>query len=499
MLTTANAARIPLADGMVHACVTSPPYYRQRRYGVICDWPAATFRPSPHLSEHWLVEPWRGEMGWEPHVLDYIGHLVLVYREVFRVLREDGQNWINIGDKRTNGREWFRVPEMLVDALAADGWRHEDTVIWHKASAMPGSQQNRFTRDFEYIYRLNKSRNDFFDIDAVREKTGNETSWEEYAKLLGHDWANDDLDAEQGRGRGLTAPGTKRGVPSVTHPAGRTRRTVWTVNPEGLNLPHYAAYPRELVRIMLKASVSQKGACPVCKAAWGRVVEKSQSSWEARKAAGHRGGRGGSIKLQKAAGGTHDFDNTAGGFGTPAVSCTVAWRPTCTCQGSPTRGLVRCGKCRGTGREQTYPRGTEGYRQVTPGRATIGGLQRDHDGREFAPPVETGAPCPHCNGGTIEGDVWPADVDTWPVSASVVLDPFVGSGTTAVVCQELRQKGTPVVCVGLDLNHHYLADLARERLGLLALEAWEGGRDEDNGRGLEGLPLFRALEVVGDG
>jgi len=60
----------------------------------------------------------------------------------------------------------------------------------------------------------------------------------------------------------------------------------------------------------------------------------------------------------------------------------------------------------------------------------------------------------------------------------------------------LHQLGTPVTCVGLDLNHHYLADLARERLGLLALEAWEQGKDRDNGRGLEleGLPLFSGLK-----
>ena len=52
------------------------------------------------------------------------------------------------------------------------------------------------------------------------------------------------------------------------------------------------------------------------------------------------------------------------------------------------------------------------------------------------------------------------------------------------------------MCVGLDLNHHYLADLARERLGLLALEAWEQGKHNGDGHGLKGLPLFQALEAV---
>ncbi len=482
MLTTANAARVPLADGTVHTCVTSPPYYRQRRYGVVCDWPAVTFRPSPYLSERWHVEPWRGECGWEPHVLDYIGHLVLVYREVYRCLRADGQNWINIGDKRTSGREWFRVPEMLVEALVADGWRHEDTVIWHKESAMPGSQQNRFTRDFEYIYRLNKSRDDFFDIDAVREPVAESTQARAHLGKCTETPRQKAMRASEMQGDGDTL--------SVYDRPFRTRRTVWTVNPEGLSLSHYAAYPRELVRIMLKASVSERGTCPVCGAAWGRVVENKTQyhQVDATTEKGHA--------RENGAGQYRPNSKETGGIGGLRTTTTTAWRPTCTCQGAPTRGPVRCGKCRGTGREREYPRGTEGYRQVTPGRATIGGLQRDHDGREFAPPIETGAPCPHCIDGTTEGDVWPADVDTWPVTASVVLDPFVGSGTTAVVCQELCQKGTPVVCVGLDLNHHYLADLARERLGLLALEAWEGGVDGDNERGLEGLPLFQSLEAM---
>ena len=104
-LVTGAAQRLALGDGTVHCIAGSPPYFRQRRYKCYCNWPAVTFRPNPHLDAEWHVEPWYGELGWEPHVLDYVGHLVLAYRDAFRVLRADGQNWINISDKRTDDRQ----------------------------------------------------------------------------------------------------------------------------------------------------------------------------------------------------------------------------------------------------------------------------------------------------------------------------------------------------------------------------------------------------------
>jgi DNA modification methylase len=94
---------------------------------------------------------------------------------------------------------------------------------------------------------------------------------------------------------------------------------------------HFATFPPALIEPCIKAGCPEK-CCPHCGAGWERVREQvSPSSWEDRKAAGHIGGIGGSIKLQKGIGASYDFDNRAGGFGTPAEYKTIGFRPTCSC------------------------------------------------------------------------------------------------------------------------------------------------------------------------
>lgn len=525
--------------------------------------------------------------------MDFVGHLVLVYREVFRVLRQDGQNWLNIGDKRTKDRQWYSVPEMLLSALVAEGWRHEDTIIWQKPSAMPGSQTCRFTRDFEKVYLLNKSTRAYLDLDAVREKTGRETSWEEYNKLLGQDWADYELDTKEGRGHsnGATAPPTKRKAPAVTHPNGRTRRTVWSISPKGTNLNHYAAFPVDLVTPMIRCSISERGVCPKCGKPWMRLTKRkfvpSSDDPTVTKGSGKKG-------LDESSGWS-EFPR-----GSTAVA-TIAWHPSCTCYGSPSRGPVTCGKCGGTGKETRMPRTGQKWIEganETPQCAHSGNLG---PGNRIQP-IETGRPCPACSGtGTVTGDVWP-DADDWEiintpvgertaddptlqtgragynrprgdnegtrpitrwqqrryaeqlrnslhreemeqeagsafahyirtdksgarpvppvllerwiergwveevgppamppldeleVAPSIVLDPFCGTGTVGAALASLQTANRyPGTFIGLDLKHSYLADLSRQRLQIEALDQWEQGIDGNDGKCLDGLPLFEGL------
>ena len=89
------------------------------------------------------------------------------------------------------------------------------------------------------------------------------------------------------------------------------------------------------------------------------------------------------------------------------------------------------------------------------------------------------------------GDVWPDDVDTWEVAPSVVLDMFCGTATVGDALRSLQVANAyPGTFVGVDLKHSYLADLARDRLGLLALARWEQARDGGDGKALSDLPLF---------
>lgn len=98
-LVNGSASHIPLRDGSVQCCITSPPYYGLRRYdgdqGI--EWPAVTYRPMPGMAEI-TIPPMKAELGLEPTPEMYVGHLVLIFREVWRVLRNDGVAWINLGD-----------------------------------------------------------------------------------------------------------------------------------------------------------------------------------------------------------------------------------------------------------------------------------------------------------------------------------------------------------------------------------------------------------------
>lgn len=419
-LLRANATAIPLRPGSVHSIVTSPPYYRQRKYDVAVRWPAFAFRPSPHHHHTRKVKGWYGELGWEPHPLDFVGHLLLTFRECYRVLRGDGSLWLNISDKRSPDRQWWGVPDMLVAALVADGWRHEDTVIWHKPSALPGSQTNRFTRDFEFVFVMNKSKKAYFDADAVREAPAGYTR------------------------KGGSAPYTAGG--SATHGVGssslhqmsrdgRTRRAVWSVNPKGTKLAHFAAFPVELVVPMLRSSLSERGVCRWCEAPWQRAAR--------------------------------------------------AWHPGCLCYGPPLRGEVECRACEGMGRERRYQRGQQDW---TVGGVAEGNPQRDSaHGFTGMPARETGLACPTCAGrGTVIGDIWPDDVGDWPVAPSVVLDPFAGTATVGDALRGIQTGGQyPASFVGMDLNRGYLVDSAQVRLGVAAVKAW--GEKREGGDGGEAL------------
>jgi hypothetical protein len=100
--------------------------------------------------------------------------------------------------------------------------------------------------------------------------------------------------------------------------------------------------------------------------------------------------------------------------------------------------------------------------------------------------VETGEPCGKCKGAsTVEGDIWPDDVDDWPTIPATVLDPFVGSGTTCLVARKLGRRS-----IGLDLSLDYLQDQARPRLALDALGYWGDRPVVGEGADLAELPMF---------
>lgn len=177
----ANAAYMPLRDKSVQAIITSPPYWSLRKYDVPdMIWP----------------DGWRGQLGLEPTPELYLSHLMQVMAECWRVLREDGICWINLGDTYAGsggaggdyspgglreGQPKYRqgkinlkpkslclIPERFVIACQEAGWIIRNMIIWYKRNHMPSSVKDRFAIAHEKIFMLAKQGQYYFNLDAVR-------------------------------------------------------------------------------------------------------------------------------------------------------------------------------------------------------------------------------------------------------------------------------------------------------------------------------------------
>ena len=242
-----------LPDESVQTCITSPPYYGLRDYG--CD----------------------GQIGLEKTIDKYVQRLVEVFREVRRVLRDDGTVWLNLGDSYAGGRtgrddgdrdqrmkgrgdrytsslydskqrsvpsglkpkDLCGIPWRVAFALQADGWYLRSDIIWHKPNPMPESVKDRCTKAHEYIFLLSKSARYYFDAEAILEPFADDRNGASGAKSLPY---------SKGSGRNDTlSDGRRPGLGVSPTRSGRNRRTVWTVSTRSYKGAHFAVYPPELI------------------------------------------------------------------------------------------------------------------------------------------------------------------------------------------------------------------------------------------------------------
>ncbi|OIQ60529.1 modification methylase DpnIIB [Moorella thermoacetica] len=207
-----------LPANSIRCCVTSPPYWGLRDYGTT------------------------GQIGVENNLNDYIDALVVIFREVKRVLTDDGTLWLNLGDAYTSGGRAYRAPDKKTDnghvvrglpfrpptpeglkpkdligipwrvafRLQEDGWYLRSDIIWYKPNAIPESVKDRPTLAHEYLFLLSKSERYYYDYNAIREATEN--------------------------GRGY-----------------RNKRTVWAVNTQAFPEAHFATFPEKLIEPCVKA------------------------------------------------------------------------------------------------------------------------------------------------------------------------------------------------------------------------------------------------------
>jgi len=385
VLINANALSIPLADKSVHLVVTSPPYYGLRDYQI------------------------DGQIGLEQTPEEYVNNLVAVFREVRRVLADDGIVYLNLGDSyagsgcgtndyRTEAsrsinksdvmftkkppqqklgqygykpKDLLGIPWMVAFALRADGWYLRDDIIWAKGysgsmrggAVMPESTKDRCTKAYEHIFMLTKKPKYYYDYYATLEPVADDS-----IKRSQYSWK-------------CERPSTKNGVIDVdkmgerfVNPQGANPRNVWLINTKPFKGAHYATFPPELVRLPILAGTSEKGHCPKCGARWERVMESTRfrrcelPKDDPRHRPNDYNGAYGEINGRADAGYT---DTTS-----------IGWQSTCDC-----------------------------------------GLE----------------PVP-----------------------DIVLDPFCGSGTTLMVAKEMGRQA-----IGLDLSFQYLDTIAKPRLGIL--------------------------------
>ena len=244
----------------IQTCVTSPPYWGLRDYGV------------------------EGQLGLEKTPEEYVAKMVEVFREVKRVLKDDGTLWLNLGDsyagsgkgrnadgthgsggsdkQHTNtgaviGRldksvtpnlkpkDLVGIPWRVAFALQADGWYLRQDIIWHKPNPMPESVTDRCTKSHEYIFLMSKSPKYYFDHEAIKEPAVS-------AGRIPGNKVDQKLDSSRNDKVGIFAAQQKP-IADL-----RNRRSVWTVTTKPFKGAHFATFPIDLIEPCILAG-SAKG------------------------------------------------------------------------------------------------------------------------------------------------------------------------------------------------------------------------------------------------
>jgi DNA modification methylase len=244
--------------GSIHCCVTSPPYFGLRDYGV------------------------DGQIGLEATPEAYVAKMVDVFREVRRVLRYDGTLWLNLGDSYANDGKWggttggkhadglhgspigrlkretglkpknlIGIPWRVAFALQADGWYLRSDIIWNKPNPMPESVRDRPTKSHEYIFLLAKSDSYYYDADATKEERDSVSLYpgnKDPGKIQG-------TKAHQG-GNSQFRDSRQRAWGDLS---GRNKRSVWTVATKPCKDAHFATFPPKLIEPCILAGCPAGG------------------------------------------------------------------------------------------------------------------------------------------------------------------------------------------------------------------------------------------------
>ena len=244
----------------INTCITSPPYWGLRDYGE------------------------GKQLGLEETPEEFVENLVEVFKEVKRVLRDDGTVWLNLGDsyagpkgnnrgegagggqkrgalmgfnniktkvpKGLKSKDLVGIPWRVAFALQADGWYLRQDIIWHKPNPMPESVKDRCTKAHEYIFLLSKSVKYYFDNEAIKEDSiyapGKTHEVEREKGYYKGKWSNPE--------KGSRHDGSFKAIREK-----RNKRSVWTVNTKPFKGAHFATFPPDLIKPCVLAGCPEGG------------------------------------------------------------------------------------------------------------------------------------------------------------------------------------------------------------------------------------------------
>lgn len=408
----------------------------------------------------------------------FVAKMVEVFREVRRVLHDTGTLWINLGDSYSSGisssggkgtrqnqdhrsavvhKEGYKspflgtatdgspyleqgqmtggssglpagnlvgIPWRVALALQADGWILRQDIVWHKKSPMPESVTNRCTKSHEYIFLLTKQREYFYDAEAIKEqsatadlpprKLGNKQAETEFDGMISHN--EDHASAVLGR------------------VALRNKRSVWTLASVGYEGAHFACFPPKLIEPCILAGTSEK-CCTKCSTPWKRVTEEKQIKRDRPNEYVKRTGEDGT---------GNSCANSVAGVETK----TIGWQPGCECHGHFVSRRVEV-----TGQavvdESNIPNGwAVGDVSHDPSDYARDGVAVENKEEQRQRAKALGDKVRIV---TVWDYVSDLPLSDHPVVPCVVLDPFIGSGTTCCVSLAHGRRS-----IGIDLSETYL-------------------------------------------
>ncbi len=281
------------------------------------------------------------EIGAESTPEEYVNNLVEVFREVKRVLRDDGTVWLNLGDSYSGSgkgygakdhgkigkhaneflpgktpiieglkpKDLIGIPWRVAFALQADGWYLRQDIIWQKNNPMPESVRDRCTKSHEYIFLLSKSQKYYFDNEAIKEESVTCDPRRPYTSN----------GAKRLDGRDNWHSGEPRETGDFTK---RNKRSVWQVNTKPYKGAHFATFPSKLIEPCILAGTSEHGVCSVCGSPYHRITEKTGYTEH------------GGLRKRADAPGAEVSKSSVFRTGLIPTTQTIGWESSCSCNAS---------------------------------------------------------------------------------------------------------------------------------------------------------------------